>query len=75
MGGGLFQLMASFQNGRFSASSLTHTSIIPFLFECSVRPFSLIKCINQTYHEYKRLHDHHCKWQQGILIYPSKKCA
>ena len=47
MGGGLFQLMASFQNGRFSASSLTHTSIIPFLFECSVHAFPiLIQCIN-----------------------------
>ena len=30
-GGRVFQLMASFQNGCFSASSLTHTSIIPFL--------------------------------------------
>ena len=32
-GGRVFQLMASFRNGCFSASSLTHTSIIPFLLQ------------------------------------------
>ena len=74
--GGVFQLMASFQNGRFSASSLTHTIIIPLL---CLLIYSSYAPVYYSMHPQCNISSHSVtrstmqRWQQAVMINSSKK--